>query len=163
MIKMYDIPYGLNEIISKYGDPGKDKLDRNWYEKNTGIFELPVSLRLSWNPVKETRYIRAHNEVGLAIVDAISEIAWFYGTRFEKYNHYGGVFNFRKKRGSEELSVHSWGIAIDLNPQLGHLGCQEDAGTYPQPIVDIFKERGFIWGGDWAYPDAMHFQAAEGY
>jgi hypothetical protein len=38
-----------------------------------------------------------------------------------------------------------------------------DAQTYPQEIVDIFKVRGFSWGGDWETPDAMHFQAAKGY
>ncbi|MCF7947675.1 MAG: M15 family metallopeptidase [Spirochaetia bacterium] len=163
MIKVYDVPHGLSEIIAKYGHPGAEKLDREWYETNTDVFELPVVMRLSWNPTKETRYIRAHKDVGLAIVDAIAEIAWFYREKFEQYNRYGGVFNYRHKRGGGELSVHSWGIAIDLNPHLGRFGSQEDANTYPRAIVEIFKERGFEWGGDWANPDAMHFQACTGY
>ena len=163
MIKVYDVPHGIDEIVAKYGYPGAERLDRDWYEKYTDVFELPVAMRLSWNPQKSTRHIRAHREVGLSIVDAIAEIAWYYGERFREFNRYGGVFNYRHKRGGSELSVHSWGIAIDLNPHLGHLGSAEDAATYPRPIVEAFKERGWEWGGDWAYPDAMHCQAATGY
>lgn len=164
MIKMYDVPCGLEEIKAKYGDPGAKELNRDWYEAQTMVFELPVPLALSWDPETTVTRIRAHREVGLAMVDAIAEVAWFYRGQFTRFNRLGGVFNFRHKRGnSGELSTHAWGIAIDLNPRLGRLGNTKDAAAYPRQIVQAFKERGFEWGGDWARPDAMHFQAATGY
>lgn len=163
MIKIYDVPHGIDEIVRKYGHPGREALDEEWYEKYTDVFELPVEMKLSWAPETRVRRLRAHREVGLSLVDAIAEVAWHYRERWEEFNHLGGVFNYRRKRGSGELSLHSWGVAIDLNPHLGRLGSREDAATYPRVIVEIFEERGWRWGGRWARPDAMHFQAAEGY
>ena len=37
------------------------------------------------------------------------------------------------------------------------MGTQGD--MHPQ-VVEIFKEWGFAWGGDWSYPDPMHFEMA---
>ena len=57
------------------------------------------------------------------------------------------------------LSTHAWGIAIDLNNHIA--GWLDPDGVQPEGIVDAFKKRGFIWGGDWSeqYVDMMHFQA----
>ncbi len=164
MIKIYDIPEGLEEIKAKYGDPGHEAFSREWFNKHIKTFRLPVELRLSWDPGTVVNKILAHEDVGDAMVDAIAEIAWFYRDEFvEKYNFYGGTYAYRKKRGGDEFSTHAWGIAIDFNPHLGRFGSIEDAASYPRPIVQAFKERGFEWGGEWSWPDAMHFQAARGY
>ena len=58
---------------------------------------------------------------------------------------------------SNGLSLHSWGIAVDLNVPTNLMGTQGD--MHPQ-VVEIFKEWGFAWGGDWNYPDPMHFEMA---
>jgi len=72
------------------------------------------------------------------------------------------TYNYRSKRGGGGQSLHSWGIAIDINPQsnpyqIGNWG--EPQTDIPQPIIDIFKKYGFAWGGDWpGERDPMHFE-----
>jgi hypothetical protein len=55
------------------------------------------------------------------------------------------------------LSLHTWGIALDLNVQ-GNL--RGTIGEIDRRVVDIFKRWGFAWGGDWRYTDPMHFELA---
>ena len=59
---------------------------------------------------------------------------------------------------SNGLSMHSWGIAVDLNVPTNLMGTKGD--MHPR-IVQIFKQWGFAWGGDWNYTDPMHFEMAE--
>ena len=58
---------------------------------------------------------------------------------------------------SNGLSLHSWGIAVDLNVP-GNL--RGTAGEIDRTVVAIFKRWGFAWGGDWSYTDPMHFEMA---
>lgn len=71
---------------------------------------------------------------------------------------YAGAFNYRKKTGGGSLSTHSWGIAVDINPDPN--GWHHYATTFNDVTFDIFEKHGFLsafraWGHD-----AMHFQAA---
>ena len=94
-------------------------------------------------------------------------------------------FNYRKIAGSDIISMHSYGLAIDINPvQNPYLiigdnnhNTKSIIDVYPakgsdylnrhnqrmgmvEPIVGIFKKYGFnIWGGEWNSPiDYHHFQ-----
>lgn len=53
------------------------------------------------------------------------------------------------------VSRHSWGAAVDINAASNGLG---SAGTQDPRLVEIMAQWGFIWGGDWAVPDPMHFE-----
>ena len=55
------------------------------------------------------------------------------------------------------LSLHSWGIAVDLNVPGNQRGT---VGEMNREVVAIFKKWGFAWGGDWNYTDPMHFELA---
>jgi hypothetical protein len=68
-----------------------------------------------------------------------------------------GCFNIRKKRGSTSTSLHSWGVAVDINAAWNRFGCQP---TMSKELVACFKDAGFDWGGEWSprYCDGMHFQ-----
>lgn len=87
-------------------------------------------------------------------------------------------FNFRKIAGTDKLSIHSYGLAIDINPKqnpyvTNGIIYPEDGANYlnreiqrpgmVEPIVDIFKRNGFeIWGGEWKDPiDYHHFQVSK--
>ncbi|MFZ9303029.1 MAG: M15 family metallopeptidase [Sediminibacterium sp.] len=66
-----------------------------------------------------------------------------------------GCFNIRKKRGLSTMSMHSWGLAIDVNAF--------ENGLYATPklsptFVKCFTDAGFDWGGNWLRQDGMHFQ-----
>ncbi len=73
-----------------------------------------------------------------------------------KIKTWDGCFNVRYMRGASQWSTHSWGIAIDIDAQWNRFG-QRDFAMAPE-IAACFEEAGFIWGGRWNRPDAMHFQ-----
>ena len=72
----------------------------------------------------------------------------------------GGCYHARTVRalGSTSgvnLSVHSWGAALDFNVRGNCLGC---VPTLRCEIVQIFRALGFAWGGNFLTPDGMHFE-----
>jgi hypothetical protein len=78
-----------------------------------------------------------------------------------------GTFNWRKIAGASNMSVHSFGAAIDLNTKFadywiwsgGKPGrVPKYANKYPLEIVEIFERHGFVWGGRWYHYDTMHFE-----
>ncbi len=91
------------------------------------------------------------------------------------------AFNFRYVSGTRKMSRHSTGMAIDINPRYnpyvrwrkGKRMISPDNGKkyadrskdFPYKIEKddlcyrLFKERGFIWGGDWTNSkDYQHFE-----
>jgi len=66
-----------------------------------------------------------------------------------------GVFNVRKKRGLSTQSLHSWGIAVDVNAAWNGLGKEP---TLSYGFVKCFTDAGFSWGGAWKRKDGMHFE-----
>lgn len=70
----------------------------------------------------------------------------------------GGCYAARHKSSDplRPLSLHSWGIALDNDPQKYPYGQIE-----PKPsaeIVMVFEKWGFVWGGNFRTPDNMHFE-----
>jgi peptidoglycan L-alanyl-D-glutamate endopeptidase CwlK len=80
----------------------------------------------------------------------------------------GGTFNWRPIAGSDQLSAHSFGVAIDIDPDYSDYwrwnatGGREKQIPYknriPHRIVEIFERHGFVWGGKWYHYDTMHFE-----
>jgi D-alanyl-D-alanine carboxypeptidase len=69
---------------------------------------------------------------------------------------YAGCYAPRRIPGSGSLSLHAWGLAIDLNtganPPLG-------ASRQDPRLVSVMERAGFTWGGRWpTAPDPMHFE-----
>lgn len=56
---------------------------------------------------------------------------------------------------ADPLSMHAWGLAVDINAQSNPLGAQPQMN---RRVVAIFRKWGFEWGGTWSRPDGMHFQ-----
>jgi hypothetical protein len=92
--------------------------------------------------------------------------------RFHKYlKNPGGTFNWRNIAGTNRLSMHSFGMTIDVNVEFSDywrwaIKAEEDDGSrliefrnrIPLELVEIFEEYGFIWGGKWYHYDTMHFE-----
>jgi hypothetical protein len=88
------------------------------------------------------------------------------------------AFNYRTVAGTDRLSRHALGRAVDINPR-------ENPAIYPEgrvapegalwrpgrpgvfapghPVVRAFRERGWTWGGDFTHlRDYHHFEKAGG-
>ncbi|MBO4351385.1 MAG: M15 family metallopeptidase [Proteobacteria bacterium] len=85
------------------------------------------------------------------------------------YMKSAGTFYWRKVRGANRLSSHSYGIAIDIAVKQSNYwrwdyskASETDTIGYqnriPMEIVDIFEKHGFVWGGRWYHYDTMHFE-----
>lgn len=70
-------------------------------------------------------------------------------------DEYAGCYYPRYIAGTTQLSLHSFGIALDLNVPGNQRGT---VGEMDRTVVAIFKSWGFAWGGDWSYTDPMHFE-----
>jgi len=69
-----------------------------------------------------------------------------------------GCFNIRKKRGLSSMSLHSWGIAVDMNSFENGLG---QTPKLSKQFVECFTTSGFDWGGTWQRKDGMHMQLSK--
>ncbi|MBQ4631865.1 MAG: M15 family metallopeptidase [Prevotella sp.] len=80
-----------------------------------------------------------------------------------------GTFYWRKVRGANRQSAHSYGIAIDVGVALSDYWLWKYPGKketdkiqyhnrMPLKMVEIFERHGFIWGGRWYHFDTMHFE-----
>jgi len=86
-----------------------------------------------------------------------------------KYFTEPGSFYWRTVTGTQRMSAHSYGIALDLEDecsdywQWSNKGAKElDTIIYrnrvPQELIDIFEKHGFISGARWYHYDTMHFE-----
>ena len=66
-----------------------------------------------------------------------------------------GCLNIRQMTGGGGYSVHSWGLAIDINAPYNPFGQEPNMSD---GFVKCFIDAGFEWGGSWQTPDGMHFQ-----
>lgn len=150
-----------------YGNPDANRdgrADPAWCASQLVRLKPPYAMQWSWGgPVAS---ITVHKKCADSLLHVLESVARHYGSQaaIEKARMHlcGGAFNFRLKRGGNSLSIHSWGAAIDLDPVRNGLGrrYRTGSGMMPMVVVDLFAAEGWVWGGQWSRPDAMHFQAA---
>ncbi len=103
--------------------------------------------------------------------DSLKSVAMEIKTHPElkPYLQSSGTFYWRKVRGSNRLSAHSYGIAIDIGVSFSDYWLWKNKGKketdslqyanrMPKALIDIFEKHGFIWGGRWYHYDTMHFE-----
>jgi hypothetical protein len=75
-----------------------------------------------------------------------------------------GGYNQRKIAGTDKWSTHSYGVAIDINPDKNPMVPSTTPNWTDMPIKETSataKALGLGWGGDWRNKkDAMHFSIA---
>ena len=158
-------PHGLDEIITTFGDiqahiAADGQLEPSWQGDFLAHASLPFPLRLSWDPSRAITRMTCHRRMTGVFSSVFCSIQE-RGLQ-DRITSFGGCFAFRPQRTGSKLSAHSWGIAIDLNPESNPQG---SAGNMDAGIVEVFRLAGFEWGGDWQRKtrDPMHFQFCTGY
>lgn len=102
-----------------------------------------------------------------SIAGRVAAVAAEFEGALEKFGRNpGGGFNWRVIAGTSQLSVHSFGAAIDINVDYSDYWRWADVNADPIPfknripldVVALFEVQGFIWGGRWYHYDTMHFE-----
>lgn len=125
----------------KYGDPETEKFMVVW--------DVPTELEIGVIPKK----LYCNRDLVKPLEQAFRNLI---KTGFVKeLKTWDGCFNIRKKRGAATPSLHSWGVAIDLNAAWNGFG---KPPTLSAGFVKCFTDAGFDWGGSWTKADGMHFQ-----
>jgi len=151
-------------------DPGRIRHEA-FYMKMYGNTQSVVTKNLVtiiWLPKTVARklLITKVNNVNKKLI-AISEELEKHPELLKYIDNPGGTFYWRKIAGTERLSMHSFGIAIDINVKYSDYwqwDANKNAGNLsykneiPMKIVKIFERHGFIWGGKWYHYDTMHFE-----
>jgi len=147
------------QIIAKYGKPDDDGSDY------LVTIQLPYPMRLAWDKKTSVTKIRCHKLIAEKLKLVFQDILTHYGlAKIQELgiDLFGGCFAFRKMRGGNDYSRHSWAIAIDLDParnglKTTWLKAQFSKPEY-KPMIDIFYKHGFINLGKEKNYDAMHFE-----
>lgn len=106
--------------------------------------------------------IRCHTSVAAAFqgVDSTLEANGWLGLvdKSEFARNIAGVWVPRHQlhRVDRPLSLHSWGVAMDVNVAGNGYG---KPSTQPPDLIKAFKANGFRWGGEFRNPDPMHWEA----
>ncbi len=132
------------ECLSKLGHP---KL-----EKDMVIWDVPPELEKGRLPKRVY--------CNKALVEPLRKAFTNIVTRnlIDKVESWDGCFCIRSKRGAASYSLHSWGLAVDINAAGNLFG---RSPTLSRELVKCFTDAGFDWGGTWKLPDGMHFQLKE--
>lgn len=125
-----------------------------------------------WAPCACTLQFSSVNGAAKALEAVSKEIAQAGLSHFVAQSI--GTFNWRKIAGTQRLSMHAFGIAIDFKlPQpLGRYWRWDGASGNPNKVfpedilrdkdfnrvVSIFESHGFVWGGKWWHYDSIHFE-----
>ncbi len=142
----------LGDFWIKRGHIGALQVDPSWKAAHVGMVDLPIVGNLTCN-----------TKVAKAVAGALQDLR---NAGLESLIHtmdsrrFGGCFSARVTRSltgnsGRNLSRHTWGAAIDLNPSDNPYG---GPSMMDPRVIDAFHQRGFVWGGTFLVPDPMHFE-----
>lgn len=128
---------------------------------------LPYQFKIAWDTSKTIKRLTCHKKVAEPMQAIFEETLQEYGLDGVTQlglDMYGGCLNVRKMRGGSRYSMHSWGIAIDIDPARNQFRWTNKKARLARPEYDKFweiveknggvslgRERNFDW---------MHIQFA---
>jgi lysozyme family protein len=134
---------------------------------NQTKIKLPYTMKLAWDLNTSVTSMTCHEKVAPALTRIWNNVLSEYGIeKIEKLNLnlFGGSLNVRKMRGGSSWSMHSWGIAVDMDPIRNTLEMGKDKAEFAhaeyEPYWKIVEAEGAISLGRARNYDFMHFQFA---
>lgn len=132
---------------------------------SSGRAVLPFAFPLAWDTSQRLLSFSCHAFVAKSLTSIYAEAAKHYGEkefRRLRLDLFGGCFNHRPMRGGTALSTHSWGVAVDHDPQRNQLRWGRDRAAFAQPAYDVWwrivEAHGAFSLGRAKNYDWMHFQ-----
>jgi hypothetical protein len=162
---MFLIPYHpgpIREVTTENDDPGRIRVEAIFattYGDSHAAAAAQIRVHFMGMP------IRVHRKIAPALERVAKRIV-----RAEKIDagidrflrRLSGGFAARNIAGTDRLSAHAFGIAVDLDKSMADYWRWQKPlrwrNRIPQAIVDAFEAEGFIWGGRWYHYDTMHFE-----
>ena len=145
-----------NSMVNFYGPVGE----------NMTQLELPYAMRLAWDKGVVVKKISCHQKVAKSLYTILENVQKIYGKDISKLNLdlFGGCVNVRRMRGGSAWSIHSWGAAIDVDPDNNQLKWGKDKAAFGKPVykdfLDAFEAEGWVSLLRARNFDGMHMQAA---
>jgi len=138
---------------------------------NLSSAKIPFPLRLSWKLDFTIKAFNCHKSLVPHIESVYHELSKLDKVllRQSGMEIFGGCYNFRPVRGTESrdrppFSTHSWGAAIDCDPERNGLHTKSPRANLSkpefQPIHIIWAQHGFINMGHVIGRDFMHYEAS---
>ena len=122
---------------------------------------VPFKMVLAWDPKTTLTSYSCHELVKEPMERIWNRTLEHYG--YEKIvqlrlHYFGGCLNVRKMRGGSSWSMHSWGIAVDIDPDRNTLTMNSKQATlskssydkfwqfvYDEGAISLGKERDYDW------------------
>lgn len=165
---MFSLSYDTDMKPGYLADAGRSRCDA-LFKKMYGGSESEVRKHLvpvSWfgQRIMFTSVNRANRQL-----EKVAQEICDKHPNLKKYMKCCGTFYWRKVRGANRQSAHSYGIAIDINTEYSDYWLWKNGkvpetqkidyqNRIPLEIVKVFERHGFIWGGRWYHYDTMHFE-----
>lgn len=142
MLAVVNFMVTSNDCLKKYGKPSENN-------KCMVLFDVPKDLEIGLIPKR----IYCNKDLVAPITNAFKNL--IDTGCVKEIKTWDGCFNIRKKRGLTSMSLHSWGLAVDINAFENGLN---KIPKFSKGFVKCFTDAGFDWGGTWQRKDGMHFQ-----
>lgn len=155
------------QALKKYGDPNLLETQ----QRTMSVWQVPKKLLDAFAHVRFSavgtigfpKKIFCNNDFIPLLEQALNNIV--DRGLAKEMKTWDGCFIIRQKRGLSSLSMHSWGLAVDINAAQNPLGKTRAqiiaSGLTPlsEGFLQCFRDAGLECGADWASrPDFMHMQ-----
>jgi hypothetical protein len=150
-----------SECMKLFGNPSRP----GWADEHLVPIATPFNMHMDEMPIHSIRV----NKIAATSLSRVLTTIWnncgHSQLNVDKCgcSVYSGCWAVRPIRGKKTPSMHSYGLAIDINAPANGLAEPVNRTLFKPDslVVKAFKDENWVWGGDWrGRRDAMHFQAA---
>lgn len=146
-----------NDVMGFYGGVGM----------NQTMLHVPYPMKLAWDKKQKITRFSIHEKCHDSAKRVLTRVADAYSSKDiskHGFDLFGGCLNVRKMRGGTRYSMHSWGIAIDFDPERNQLKWGRNRAYLAKPecarFLQLWEEEGWLSLGRARDYDWMHVQAA---
>ena len=158
--------HDIDDLMSDNYDPGRIRSYKLLYEVYGQNEEIINKNLKEVYPQGNYCMFSKKNNAYKYLVSAINEVKINGNPKsIDLLSPINGTYCYRKISGTNRLSPHSFGIAIDVkhnrgdywkwsSTEVGQMRLKE----FPRDMVTAFEKNYFIWGGKWSHFDILHFE-----